>query len=70
MAFIICGMHLDREVHTTGDLSDPVQQGIGSYLQTPRNQGEGSGKAPKILTKTRFPTEPATKQGISSQQQE
>ena len=32
MAFVMYGMHLDREVHAAGDLSDPVQQGIGSYL--------------------------------------
>ena len=31
MAFMMCGTHLDREVHAAGDLSDPVQQGIGSY---------------------------------------
>ena len=31
MAFMIYRMHLDRGVHTVEDLSDLVQQGIGSY---------------------------------------
>ena len=31
IACMMCGTHLDREVHAAGDLSDPVQQGIGSY---------------------------------------
>ena len=30
MAFMMCRRYLDREVHTGGDLWDPVQQGIGS----------------------------------------
>ena len=45
IAFIMCGTHLDRELHTAGDLWDPVQKGIGSYLQTPRNKGKGSSRA-------------------------
>ena len=42
MAFMMCGTHLDREVHTAGDSLDPVPQGIGSYPQTPGNKGKGS----------------------------
>ena len=67
---MMCGTHLDREVHTAGDLSNPVQQGIGSYPQTPRNKGKGSGRAPKTSTKSIFTTESATEQGILSPQQE
>ena len=33
LAFMMHGTHLDREVHAAGDLSDLVQQGIGSYWQ-------------------------------------
>ena len=66
----MCAMHLDREVHTAGDLSDPVQQGIDSYLQTPQNVGKGRGRAPKTSTKTIFTTESATEQGTSLQDQE
>ena len=43
MALMMCRTYLDREVHTAGDLSDPIQKGIGSYPQTPRNEGTGSG---------------------------
>ena len=68
LAFMRCGTHLDREVHTAGDVSDPVQQGIGSYLQTPRNQGKGSGKVPKTSTKRIFTSESVTKPGTLSQQ--
>ena len=64
MIFIICGTHLDREVHTTGDVLDPVQQGIGSNQQTPRNNSKGSGRAPKTSTKSTFTIESATEQGI------
>ena len=59
----MCRTHLDREVHSVGDLSDLVQDGIGSYAQTPRNKGKGSGRAPKTSIKTTFTTEPATEQG-------
>ena len=70
MAFMICGTHLDREVHTAGDLSDLVQQGIGRYPQTPRNIGKGSGRVLKTSTKTTFTTESADEQGTSLQEQE
>ena len=50
MAFMICGTHLEKEVHTAGDLSDLVLWGIGSYLQSPRNKGKGSGRALKTST--------------------
>ena len=56
MAFMMCGMHLNSEVHAAGDLSDSVQQGMGSYLQTPLNKGKGSGRALKTSTKTTFTT--------------
>ena len=32
MAFMMCRKQLHREVHTAGDLLDPVQQEISSYL--------------------------------------
>ena len=32
MVFVIYRTHLYREVYTAADLSDAVQQGIGSYL--------------------------------------
>ena len=70
MAFMVCRTHLNRELNTTGDILDPVQQGIGSYLQTPRNKPKGSGKAPKTSTKTIFTTELASKQRTLSQQQQ
>ena len=70
MAFMMCGTHLDREVHTAGDRSDLVQQGIGSYPQTLRNTGKGSGRAPKTSTKATFTTKSATEKETSSQQQE
>ena len=70
MAFMMCGMHLDSEVHTAGDLSDPVQQGIGSYPQTLRNKGKDSGRALKTSTKTIFITKSATKKVTLLQQQE
>ena len=70
MAIMMCGTHLDTEVHVAGDLSDPVQQGIGCYPQTPRNKGQGSGRGPKTSTKRTYTTEPATEQGTSSQSQE
>ena len=63
----MCRTHWDREVHTAGDLSDPVQQGIGSHLQTPRNKSECSSGAPKTSTKTTFTSESATEQGTSLQ---
>ena len=69
MAFIMCRRHLDKEVHTAGDLSDVVQQGIGYYPQTIRNKGKGSSRARKTSTKTTFTTELATEQGTLSQQQ-
>ena len=55
-------MDLDREVHIVGDLSHLVQQGIGSYLQTPPTKGKSkySGRTPKISTKTIFNTESVT----------
>ena len=70
MAFVMCETNLDREVHTAADLSDAVQQGIGSYLQTPRNKGKGGSRAGRTPTKTTFTTESATEKGTSSQQQE
>ena len=69
MAFMMYGTHLDREVHAAGDLSDLVQSGIGSYTQTLRNKGNGSGRAPKTSTKTTFTTKSATEQGTSLQQE-
>ena len=65
---MMCGTHLDQEVHTAGDLSDQVQQGIGSYPQTTRNEGKRSGRAPKTSTKTTFTTESVTKQVTLAQQ--
>ena len=70
MLFMMCGMHLDRDVHTVGDLSDLVQQGIGSYPQTPQNKGKGSSRLPKTSTKATFVTELAIEQGTLSQLQE
>ena len=70
IAFMMCQTHLDREVHTAGDLSDLVQQGIGSCPQTPRNKSKGSGRASKTLTKTTFTIESTTEQGTSLQQPE
>jgi hypothetical protein len=70
MAFMMCGTHLDREVHTVGDLTDPVQEGIGSYPQTPKGKGKGSGRTPKTPIKNISTTESATGQGTSSKQQE
>ena len=67
IAFMMCGMNLYREVHTAGDLLDLVQQGIGSYSQTPPNKGKGSSRAPKTSTKTTVTTESATEQGTLSQ---
>ena len=69
MAFMICGRHLDREVHAAEDLSHPFQQGIGSYPQTPPNKGNGSSRAYKASTKTIFTTELATEEGTSSKKQ-
>ena len=68
IAFMMCQMHLGREVYTAGDLLDPVQQGISSSLQTPQNNAQSSGRAPKTSTKTIFTTESATKQGTLLQQ--
>ena len=65
MAFLVCSMHLDREVHTAGDLSDPVQQGFSSDPQTSQNKGNGSGTVLKTSSKTIFTTESATKQETS-----
>ena len=67
MAFMMCGTHLDRKVHSAGHLSDLVQQGIGSYPQTSRNKSKGSGRVPKTSTKTTFTSESATEQGTSLQ---
>ena len=47
-----------------------MQQGIGSYLQTPQNKNKGSGRAPKTSTKTTFTTELAEKKGTLLQQLE
>ena len=47
MACMICRTYLEREVHSAGDLLDLVQKGIGSYLQTLRNKGKGSGEEAK-----------------------
>ena len=66
----MCVRHLDRQVHTAGDLWDPVQQGIRSYLQTPQNKDKGSDRAPKTSTKTTFSTESTTEKGTLSQEQE
>ena len=66
MASMRCGTYLDREVHTAGDLSDGVQQGIGSYPQTMRNKGNVSNRAPKRSTKTTFAIEFVTEQGSLS----
>ena len=63
-----CGTHLDQEVNTAEDLSDPVQERIGSYPQTPRNKCKSSGRVPKTSTKTIFTTESATEKQTSSQQ--
>ena len=70
MVFMMCGTHLDREVHAAGDSSDPVQPRIGRYPQTPRNKGNGRGGAPKTSTKTTFSTESTTEKGTLSQEQE
>ena len=70
IAFMMSGTHLDREVHTAEDLWDPVQQGIGSYLQTLRNKAKGSGRAPKTSTKTTVTYKSATEKGTCLQQQE
>ena len=67
---MICRTHLDREVYAAGDLFDPVQKGIGSYLQTSRNKGIGSSKAQKTSTKATFTTKSAIEQRRLSQQQE
>ena len=69
MAFMKCGMYLDREVYTARDLSDPGQKEIGGYLQTPRNKGKGSCRAANTSTKTTFTTKSATKWGTLLQQQ-
>ena len=66
----MCEMYLDSKVHTVRDLSDPVQQAIGSYLQTPQNKYKGSGRIPKTSTKTIFTTKLATDQGTLAQQEE
>ena len=66
----MCRMHLDREVHTAGHLLVLVQQGIGSYPQTPWNKGKDSSGAPKTSIKTIFTTKSATEKGTSSQQHE
>ena len=60
MAFMMCGRQLGREVHTAGDSSDLVQQGISSYQQPPRNIGKGSDRVPKTSTNTTFTTKSAT----------
>ena len=70
MALVMCGTYMNREVHTAGDFTHPVEQEIGSYPQTPRSQGKRSGRAPETSTKTTFPTGSATEQGTSSQQHE
>ena len=57
IGFMMCRTHSDREVHSAGDLSDPVQLGIGSYPQDPQNQGTGRGRALKTSTKTTFTRE-------------
>ena len=67
---MMCSTHLDREVQTAGDLLNPVQQGISSYSQTPRNKRKGSGRASKTTIKISFTSESATNQGTLSQQQE
>ena len=63
----MCGIYLDREVHTARDLLDPVQQGIDSYPQTPWKEGKDNNREPEISTKTTFTTKLATQQGISLQ---
>ena len=70
MAFMMCGMHLDREIHTAGELWDVVHQRIGSYPQTPQNKAKGSGRASKFSTKITFTAESAIEQGTSSLQQQ
>ena len=60
MALIICGTHLDREVHAAEDLLDPVQKEFGGYEQPLRNKGKGSGRALGTPTKTTSTTESAT----------
>ena len=68
MAFMMFDTHLNRKVHTAGDLSDLVQQGIGSYPQTLRNKGKGSGRAPKTASKTTFTILLATEKGTFLEQ--
>ena len=70
MAFITCETNVYRELHTAGDLSDPVQQGNYSYQQTPRNKGKGSSSAPKTSTKKTLAHLSATEQGTLLQQNE
>ena len=70
MAFTMCETHLHREVHAAGDLSYPLQQGIGIHLQTTQNNGKGSSRARNTSTNTRFTTVLPTEQGTLSQQQE
>ena len=70
MAFMMYGTHLYREVHTTRDLSNLIQQGMGSYLQIPPNEGKSSSRAAKTSTKTTFTLESKSEQGTSSEQQE
>ena len=63
-------MQLDKKEHTVGDLSDLVQQGISSYLQTPRNKSKSNGSEPKTLTKSIFTSKSATEQGTLLEHQE
>ena len=64
------GTYLDREVHTTEDLLDVVQKGIGSNARTTQttSKDKGNGRASKTTTKTTFSIEPATKQETLLQQ--
>ena len=63
MAFIMYRLGMGREIYCAGDLSKLVSQRINSYVQTPqtRNKDTGSGRAPKLLTKTTFTTKSETK---------
>ena len=70
IGYMMCGMHLHRDVHTAGGLSDPVPKGIVDYRQTSENASESSGRVPKTSIKTTFTTKSAKQQGTLSEQQE
>ena len=60
----MCRTHMYKEVHTAGDLSDLVQQGISSYTQTLQIKGKGkdSSRVAETSIKTICTTKSATEQ--------